>query len=156
MHLPTRVQLCTQPLSPMRLKVVKNLMYSKQVAHGRKLLLLLYPATPGVDANAHTDYNVLYTVQRMCTTARNQRMMDIHETGITKLSRGDKLITARKLVYLPGDIDGVQSNDASIAQRRATRRYARRRSAPRRAAIRRERALRDCPADPPSGDELAI
>ena len=81
--------------------------------------------------------------------------MDMHEAGISKPSRGDKLITARTLAYLRGDIDGVQSNEASIAQRRATRRHARRRSAPRRAAIRRERAFRDRPADPPSGDEHA-
>ena len=112
-------------------------------------------ATPGVDANAQTDYNGLYAVQRRCTTIRNQRMLDMHEAGITKPSRGDKLITARALAYLRGYIDGVQSNDASIAQSRATRRYARRLSAPRRAAIRRERALHDRPADPPSGDELA-
>ena len=117
---------------------------------------VLVPAVnPGLDTSAQSNYYGLYLVERMCTNLCNQGMMEMHGAGITKPSRGDKLITARTLAYLRGDINGVQSNDTNIGQRRATRCHERCRLAPRRAAIRRERAFCDRPANPPSGDELA-
>ena len=52
-------------------------------AEAQTTAVIVPAATPGVDANAQNDYNGLYTVQRMCTTVRNQRMLDMRETGIT-------------------------------------------------------------------------
>ena len=119
------------------------------------IAVLVAVPSPGVDASAEPDDTAMSKVQRMCSNLLYHRMMDLHEAGIKKPSRGDKLITARTLAYQCGDIDGVRSNEATILQRQATRSYARRHPVPRRAAIRRERALFDRPSDPPSGDEHA-
>ena len=44
-------------------------------AQAQTTAVIVPAARTGVDANAQTDYNGLYTVQRTCSTVRNQRMM---------------------------------------------------------------------------------
>ena len=78
---------------------------------------------------------VLYLKQYAADFARIERELDAEDHGVTKPSRGEKLVLARAKAFERGDMVAVASVDATIAQRHATRRAARHRKKARKAAV---------------------
>ena len=80
----------------------------------------------------------IFHIQYIYDNQRIDRDMDMEETGSTKPSRDDKLITARILAFALKDIEAARWAQASIDQRQVTRRFVRQRASARRAGIRAE------------------
>ena len=67
---------------------------------------------------------MLYPTQYAVDVARIQKELDAEDHGVTKPSRGEKVVAALANVYERGGMVAVASVDASIAQRQATCRAA--------------------------------
>ena len=90
------------------------------------------PASIGSERSAPV---VSYPKQYAADVARIQKELDAEDHGIKKPSRGEKLVAARANACERGDREAVESVDASITQRQATRRAVRNRKKARNAAV---------------------
>ena len=114
--------------------------------------------------HVHRKHRICLNVQRPWSYTRNsaadfariQRELEADEYGVTKQSRGEKLVAERGNAFERGDMVAVASVDATIAQRQATRRAARHRKKARKAAVAaqmRNYAFQNRTPDPLSDEE---